>query len=287
MPDNGHAGVPRWLLLRRISQTGVLLLFLAGPWWGIWVLKGDLAASELAGTLPLADPFILLQSFFAGHIPETRALLGALVVGLAYGVVGGRVYCSWVCPINVVTDAAAWLRRRLGIPQDVKFSKSARYWLVGVVLLVSLVTGSIAWELVNPITLFQRGLVFGLGLVPLLVLAIFGFDLLIMKHGWCGHVCPVGAFYGLLGSRGIVGVAARRRTDCTRCGDCFEICPEPQVISGPLYGAGEGKADFISDPDCLNCGRCIDVCPEQVFRFVLEPSSRWTADRRIPLRNLR
>ena len=36
--------------------------------------------------------------------------------------------------------------------------------LLVMTLLVSAVTGSIAWEVVNPITMIQRGLVFGLGL---------------------------------------------------------------------------------------------------------------------------
>ncbi len=265
----------RWLLLRRISQIGILALFLAGPWFGIWILKGNLAASEIIGRVPLADPFILLQSLFAGHRPERSFVVGGLIIAVTYALIGGRIYCGWVCPINVVTDAAAWMRRRLGIRQNLKLDPSTRYWLIGVMLVLSFFTATIAWEVVNPITMLQRGLVFGLGLVPVVVTVIFLFDLLLMKHGWCGKLCPVGAFYGLLGSRGLIGVAARKRDACTRCGDCFEVCPEPQVIAQPLYGVAQGTPatevkDLITNRDCLNCGRCIDVCQEQVFRFVIQ-----------------
>ena len=30
----------KWLILRRLSQLGILALFLLGPWFGIWIVKG-------------------------------------------------------------------------------------------------------------------------------------------------------------------------------------------------------------------------------------------------------
>ena len=32
----------KWLLLRRVSQLGILAAFLAGPWFGLWIVKGNL-----------------------------------------------------------------------------------------------------------------------------------------------------------------------------------------------------------------------------------------------------
>jgi ferredoxin-type protein NapH len=34
----------RWLFLRRASQLLILLAFLAGPWFGVWIAKGNLSA---------------------------------------------------------------------------------------------------------------------------------------------------------------------------------------------------------------------------------------------------
>ena len=257
----------KWLLLRRTTQFSILFLFLLGPWFGIWWLKGNLASSMVLGTVGLTDPFILLQSLAAGHAAGQAAIIGAVIVFIFYFLVGGRVYCSWVCPINVVTDAANWLRNRLKLNLSWSLKKSTRLWIMVMALATSAVTGAIAWEAVNPITMLQRGLVFSMGLAWVIVLAVFLFDLVVTRRGWCSHLCPVGAFYGLVGKRSLVRMNASERTACTDCGDCFRVCPEPHVIIPALKPEKDTDTSVILDSDCTNCGRCIDVCDEEVFRF--------------------
>ncbi len=270
----------RYLLLRRSTQFVLLGLFLCGPWYGYWVLKGNLASSIFLDTFAFTDPYIYLQSIVSGHDMGTVATIGALTIFVFYLLVGGRAYCSWVCPINVVTDAAFWLRTRLGLSQGWQPRKSIRLWLLIMTLIVSAMTSSIAWEVVNPITMLQRGLVFGLGLAWTIVLAIFLFDLLVSRRGWCSHICPVGAFYGLLGKASLVRVSAINRKACTDCGDCFRVCPEPHVITDPLFGEEKGIQPLILSGDCTNCGRCIDVCEDEVFHFAtrFEPLLRKSAE---------
>ncbi len=262
----GWIGAHRFLLLRRLSQTFFLVLFLLGPWFGLWVVQGTLAGSLTLGVLPLTDPLILLQGMVAGHWPEVTALVGGLIVLIAYAMIGGRVYCAWVCPINPVTDAAHWLHRRLNLPKGWQPKRSTRLWVLSMVLIVSALTGVIAWELINPITMLHRGLVFGMGSVWAMIAGIFVFDLFVARHGWCGHVCPVGAFYGLVGSKSLLRVSAANRSACDDCMDCYAVCPENQVISPALKGK-PGSSPVILSPDCTNCGRCIDVCAVDVFTY--------------------
>lgn len=265
--NKGWFAAHKWLILRRTSQFAVLALFLAGPLTGIWILKGSLAASRLLDTVPLVDPYILLQSVFAGHPASATALTGAVVIAAFYLLVGGRVYCSWVCPVNMITDLAAWLRSRLGWREGMIFSSDIRYWILVMALVLSALCGMVAWELINPVTTLYRGLLFGMGLAWLLPLAVFLFDLLVARRGWCGHLCPVGAFYSLLGLLSPLRVRAVGRQKCTKCMDCYAVCPEPYVISPALTGADEGQGPVILSPNCTNCGRCIDICAEQVFSF--------------------
>jgi ferredoxin-type protein NapH len=256
-----------WLIARRSVQIAILALFLAGPWLGVWWVKGNLASSTFLDVIGLTDPLVLLQSFLAGHALASAATIGALTVLGLYLVVGGRAYCSWVCPINIVTDWAFWLRTRLGISVAWQPRKGTRLWVLATLLIVSALTGTIAWELVNPITLLHRGLVFGLGLAWLVVVAVFVFDLAVSRRGWCSYICPVGAFYALAGSASLLRVNARNRAACTDCGDCYRVCPEPHVLVPALKPDSPAGGIVVNSGDCTNCGRCLDVCEEDVLRF--------------------
>lgn len=262
----GWFGAHRWLILRRISQLTVLALFLSGPWFGVWIAKGNLVSSLTLGVLPLTDPYLFVQSLAAGFMPAATALIGAAIVVAFYALFGGRLYCAWVCPVNAVTDAAAWLRRRLGLKSGRVPDANTRYWVLAGSLLVAAATSSLVWEAVNPVTIVQRSLIFGLGGSLAMVIAIFAYDLLVASRGWCGHLCPMGAFYGLLGQKSLLRITADQRGACDDCMDCFAVCPEPQVIRPALKKAGQ-DSPLILDRDCTNCGRCIDVCGRNVFHF--------------------
>ncbi|WP_440876484.1 quinol dehydrogenase ferredoxin subunit NapH [Thalassotalea sp. PLHSN55] len=260
----------RFLILRRISQLFIIALFLLGPVFGIWLIKGNLANSLILDTVPLSDPFIFIQLLFAGHIPEANAIIGVAIVLFFYFLVGGRAYCSWVCPINIITDTAAWLRRKFSINTHTSIPKGLRLVILAAALLTPLVISFVAWELFNPVSMVNRGIIFGIGYGWLVLVAIFLFDLFVVRHGWCGHICPMGAFYGLIGKASRTKVTAANREQCDNCGDCYMVCPEPQVLKGPLKGESKGIGPLISDNDCTNCGRCIDVCAPDVFKITMQ-----------------
>jgi len=143
-------------------------------------------------------------------------------------------------------------------------------WVLGTVMVTALASGTLAWELMNPVTMVHRGLVYGMGYVWTVVLALFLFDLVVSRRGWCGHLCPMGAFYGLLGRVSVLRISAPKRQDCNNCMDCFAVCPEPHVITPALRGGETADAPVgpvILSGDCTNCGRCIDVCAKDVFTF--------------------
>ena len=262
----GWLGAHKWLLARRASQLGILALFLLGPLAGVWIVKGNLTFSYTLDVLPLTDPYVLLQSLLTRHMPEMKAFVGAAIVLAFYLLVGGRVFCSWACPVNMVTDAAAWLRERIGIKGGAHVSRETRYWILAMTLVLALATGTLAWELINPVSMFHRGVIFGIGAAWAVILAVFLFDLFVMKDGWCGHLCPMGAFYSLLGKVSLARTVAVKRAACNDCMDCFAICPEPQVIRPALKGI-DGAGPVILAANCTNCGRCIDVCSKDVFAF--------------------
>lgn len=251
----------RFLLLRRVSQLSIIALFMAGPTWGVF--KGNLSSSTLFDVIPFTDPLLLLQTIAAGHLPEFTAILGALIVVALYAVIAPRAFCAWVCPLNIVTDLAAWLRRKLNLKASYSWPKSLRYWLIPILLIGSAISGSALWVWIDPVSALHRGLIFGMGAGWMLIVLVFLLDLLLVEHGWCGHLCPLGATYGIIGKQSIMRVTATDRNACTKCMDCFNVCPEPQVLREPLKD-GDIR---VMDQDCISCGRCIDVCSEKVFEF--------------------
>jgi ferredoxin-type protein NapH len=273
----GWVTAHKWLLLRRASQLGILALFLLGPAAGVWIVKGNLSSSMTFGLLPLTDPFVLLQSLAAGTVPYKTALIGAGIVIAFYAVAGGRAFCSWVCPVNLVTDAAAWLRTRLGIRNARAPSSSTRYWLLGGTLVAAFATGTLAWEFVNPVSMMHRAIIFGGGLAWGVVIAVFAFDLVVAHRGFCGHVCPQGALYALIGRASLLRISAARRGACNDCADCYAVCPEPTVIPPALKPKGPAATPIIASGACTNCGRCIDVCSKDVFHFTLRSDRRSAA----------
>lgn len=266
----------RYLVLRRLSQFGILLLFFGTAHWGWQVAKdvplltGNLSASEFAGLIPMADPFAALQIFVTGHLLERKVVIGAAIVLAFYAVVGGRVFCAWVCPVNLVTDVAGWLRNRFGIKTALYLSRNTRYFVLAAALALSALMGVAAFEWVSPIGMAHREIIFGLGLGFQALLAIFLFDLLILKHGWCGHLCPLGAFWSAVGRH---TAQVRVRFDaatCTHCGECAKVCPEPQVLNLKRLE----ESGYVFSGECSNCGRCTPVCPEGSLSFDWRPLIR-------------
>lgn len=256
----------RFLILRRLSQLAIIAMFLSGPFWNVWILKGNYSASLLFDVIPLTDPLITAESLAAGYLPEWSTILGALIIIAVYALVATKAFCSWVCPMNMVTDVAAWLRRKLGIRQSAKLPRGLRYGILVMILAGSAISGTLLWEWINPVAALGRVFVFGLGATLWLVAIVFFFDLFVVEHGWCGHLCPIGATYALIGRKALIKVNVVDRNRCDRCMDCYNVCPEPQVLRSPLHGKPEDSQIVLSQ-DCISCGRCIDVCPEKVFAF--------------------
>ncbi len=264
----GKLRVWRYLILRRVSQITLLMLFFGTAHWA-WtladrpLLTGNLSSSEFLGVIPMSDPFAVLQILTTRSVLELSVLIGALLILIVYVVVGGRTFCAWVCPVNMVTDLAGWLRTRLGFRNLFYLNRNTRYTFLVLSLAVSGIAGVAAFEWISPIGMFHRELIYGVGLGWTAVLGVFVLDLFVVKHGWCGHLCPLGAFYALVGAR---TAQLRIRFDdktCTRCGECAKICPEPQVLNLKLAT----KAGMVASGECTNCGRCTPICPEHSLSF--------------------
>ena len=258
-------GSYRYLVMRRVTQIGLLVLYFGANAWGWTLLQGNLSSSLILGVIPMSDPYAALQMLVAGAALAMDLLIGVAVVTVFYMLIGGRAFCSWVCPINMVTDAAAWLRNKLEINRvqngKVPVKRVTRYWVLGLGLVISAVMGVTAFEFISPISMVHRGLVFGMGFGWAAIAVIFLFDLFVLKNGWCGHVCPLGGMYSLLGKFSLIRVHHDEEA-CTLCMKCKDVCPEQQV----LHMIGKESIPVLSG-ECTNCARCIEVCDDDALEF--------------------
>jgi len=259
----------RWLLSRRCVQIFIVLAFmLEFPLIGR-IATGNLSSSQWFGFLDLSDPFIWLQSILAGAPITWTALSGALLVAGFYALFGGRLYCSWVCPINLLTDAAYWLRQKLNIKGNLAIPRNVRQVILLLALILSFLGGVPAWEMVNPITLFQRELMWWSISGSTLLASVFLFDVLVSRRGWCGHLCPVGAFYALLGRYARLRITATRPGQCKGCATSVRACPEPHVLA-PVVS---NTASAVTHGDCTRCGACLDACANGALSMKLRLKS--------------
>ncbi len=255
----------RYLFFRRVTQISLLVLYFGANAWGWKMLQGNLSSSVILGVIPMSDPFAAMQMLAAGAIMATNLLVGVTVVVVFYFLIGGRAFCSWVCPVNMVTDLANFSREKLGINkiQGIKqpASRKIRYWVLALSLIISALMGVTAFEFVSPISMVHRGIVFGLGFGWAAMLIIFLFDLFVLKNGWCGHICPLGGFYSLLGKFSLIRVQ-HYEENCTLCMKCKKVCPENHV----LHMIGKESLPVLSG-ECTNCARCIEVCDDDALGF--------------------
>jgi ferredoxin-type protein NapH len=263
-----------WRRVRRMVQLTAALALLS-PLAGFTFYLGTYSASLVVGKLHLADPFTALQ---VGVIPLAVAALPIV----ALGVLLGRVFCGWLCPLGFVLEGVDWLRQRLHL-RERHLPRWARWPLAALLLIASILAGQPLFEWLSPQANLARLLLFGFAWEALLIPVIAVADLLVARRLWCSTLCPAGVTYGLLARPGALRVALDR-DKCHRCGKCMNACPQGRSV---LADAVSGKGAPVADPEaCLSCGDCIDACPDRALAFRFGGSAQADPRRRTALLTL-
>jgi ferredoxin-type protein NapH len=203
------------------------------------------------------------------HAPLVVGMLTPVVVALLLG----RVFCSWLCPIQLFTEAGkrltAPLRRGAGLPERLRLPRRILWFALAAEVILALVLGSPLFVFLSPPGLVGRELMmavfFGtLALEGVLVLAVVTLNLF-SRHFFCRYLCPLGGLLALLGGRRSLRVE-REAATCSACGRCDRACPLALTASG-----GEGLS-----PYCWNCGDCVDACGTKALRFSWKTPGRRT-----------
>ena len=135
---------------------------------------GSLSSSSIGG-LDILDPFGALQVIAASKTFELDWLLAALPVLIVYGLIRGRAFCGWVCPVNLLLEIVDFARRKLRIDvREMPVPRHAKLWIALAVLGLSALTGVPVFEAFSPISAVNKGILFGAvtGVWVLLAIAV-------------------------------------------------------------------------------------------------------------------
>lgn len=248
----------------------------------------------------------LQEGFAAGWKTHYIDLLAPLLLLIILGLIFGRAWCSWVCPLGFVQDLFIRIRKYLRIgyfnlSDNLKLSSVFVKWFF-VIALVCIAVGigiphfflkAYQADLITPfcqicpskqIFPFCEGrfkemltvdTISSLSTVmSYLAIGVFIFYLLttsFIRRMWC-RLCPMGAVLGLFNRFSFLSLRKEGKR-CTKCGVCQRSCP---VQVTEVYE--EKEKEKIASSDCTLCFRCVEMCPEKdalkvgLFKFPIARS---------------
>jgi polyferredoxin len=182
---------------------------------------------------------------------------------LAVSLLLRRSFCSWICPVAVVSECS-WkvgfklLRRNPRLPRWLDVPLRGVKYLLMAFFVYSVAIAMSPGALENFINsdyhkladvrlmdFFQHLSPVALGVI----LALLFFSLL-LKNPFCRYLCPYGALLGLVALLSPVRVT--RNTDrCVSCGVCSQVCPTHIDVMH--------KKSVVS-AECIGCWRCVSHC---------------------------
>lgn len=253
----------RWTPLRPAVQGAVALLYLLLPWLnrgGFRAVSGNLASLK-RGPVDLVEPAAGVLALLASKSWSWGLALG-MALPLLLALALGPVFCSWVCPWGLFSEALDSFKLRV---LKLRSSWSAQgyrglFW-VRLAVLFAFLAGS--WALAVPLvawlapprllTALPQEL-FYLRVPPTLtgtLLLLWLAAELLGRRLVCRALCPVGSLWNLL--RTPWTLAVRFQT---------ALCVDPQLAPCHLH------CPFGIDPrrmgrfaGCTNCLRCLEGCP--------------------------
>ena len=259
-----------WRIKRYYLYGMVTIIALVLPWIHIhghqfFMLSFDKMKLDLA--------FVRFDMQELYLMPFLLMLLFLGIFGMT--VMGGRVFCGWVCPQTVfrviyrdlIETKLLHLRKRIGNKQqepDMSKPENKVKKVIAILIwmLLALIAGAdFMWYFIPPETFFQylhnpsehmTMIGFVLGIAGFLI-----YDIVFLKENFCIYVCPYSRVQSVLYDEHTV------------------MAIYDEYRGGHIYGEGEHDHDKLftkqkdlkavePNAECTTCEKCVTVCPTHI-----------------------
>ncbi len=216
------------------------------------------------GYLPITGLMGFLDWAYQGALNNVHPAATVLFLTfLAMSLLLRRAFCSWVCPIGLLSESLAragqiLLGRNLRLPSRLDLGlRGIRYLLLGFFLwaILGMSVSELSAFIGSPYNrvadikmymFFER-----MTVVTLMVLGTLAAASVLVNGAWCRYLCPYGALLGLAGWLSPARVE-RNEEACIDCKRCDRVCMARLPVS---QGGKVGSAE------CTGCLDCLASCP--------------------------
>jgi ferredoxin len=254
--------------LRRASQAAFLAVTLTGvilgttgmvyPYFFCYSNPWDVGNCPLG---LLEHGSVDVQNMFWTGLALLLYVVGFLAL---VGVVFGRAFCGWACPVGTLQDIARKFKVSDTVARKLRPNVDPRYKNIKYLILLAIpitaylskdlfytnlcpvggVTGTIPTLLFYPSSWTLGSSI----MVKITSVVLFTILIILVARGWCKYLCPIGAFLAPWNKVSAIGVR-RDESACKHCSLCEKTCPMDIRDIGTK-----------PEKECVLCGRCVDSC---------------------------
>lgn len=163
-----------------------------------------------------------------------------IIIFVLSGVLGGRFFCSRICPYGLLQD----LLYKIPFPKKIRSFKGDKYLrYMKYVLLILVVAPNLFGY--SSTSMDKTNTYYAGKAIGWVAIALF---FIVISRPVCKYLCPVGL---ILGWSNLLPFSKYKvnQNSCTQCGVCLEVCPmDIEPYKSPNH------------VECIRCGKCKKNC---------------------------
>jgi len=171
------------------------------------------------------------------------------ILGVILSLFAGRIFCSWICPMNTLFRVINFVYGKLKIKR-----------IKPLVILNNKIFRSIFLILLFGSMIIIKVIGFHFNMLLYIILFSVILTLVFQEEFWHRHLCPFGTILSFTSRKSRQALTIHEE-GCISCGKCQKVCPPMSIVTL------ENKKRRNTSNECLLCLQCIDVCPVDVCQI--------------------